>query len=120
MANLVDKTYYTDTFKGIKVRDSEFNDLSQRAEATLRSFVADTIPYWRMSAYDSLKENTAVKDAICYEIETLSQANGVQATTGGADGGLVEMFGGIPLAVNAKNLITQFLRENGLMYMGAV
>ena len=116
---LVDINFYL-RFGGIKVKETEFSLLSQRAEAVIDSLVRKTIPHWRFNDYKTLKDSCDIKAAICYEIETLAQSNGVQSTTGGADSGDVEMLGGIPLAVISKTTVIQFLRDNDLMYRGFV
>lgn len=123
MANLVDQTYYSTTYGGITIESTEFDKLSSRAEAIIDSFVQSEVLNWKYDQYLALKTNQSeqnkIKNAICQEIEVLYQSNGMQAVTGGADAGLMEVFGGVPLAKTAKNGIIQLLAENNIWYKGA-
>lgn len=119
---LVDTTYYSGTYKGIAISDAtEFSQLSDKAESILDGFVQNYVTSWNFEKYIDLKtseNNTRIKTAICQEIEVLFHSNGLQATTGGADAGQVEMFGGLPLSVTAKNNILQVLKDHNLHYKG--
>ena len=121
MTSLVSKQYYTDVYGGIQIESSEFEKLSSRAEGILDSFVQSEVLNWKYPEYVALKENQneKIKKAICQEIEVLYQSNGMQAVTGGADAGLMELFGGVPLAKTSKNGIIQLLAENNIWYKGA-
>lgn len=122
MTNLVDKRFYSDVYGGIEISDNaEFEKLSSRAEGVIDAFVQSEVLNWKYNQYLELKEscNKAIKKAICQEIEVLYQSNGMQAVTGGADAGLMEVFGGVPLAKTAKNGIIQVLAENNIWYKGA-
>lgn len=122
MTNLVDKKFYTDCYGGIEISDNaEFEKLSSRAEGVIDAFVQSEVLNWKYNQYVALKENKneSIKKAICQEIEVLYQSNGMQAVTGGADAGLMEVFGGVPLAKTAKNGIIQVLAENNIWYKGA-
>lgn len=122
MTNLVDKKFYTDCYGGIEISDNaEFEKLSSRAEGVIDAFVQSEVLNWKYSQYLDLKKNCSyrIKNAICQEIEVLYQSNGMQAVTGGADAGLMEVFGGVPLAKTAKNGIIQVLAENNIWYKGA-
>lgn len=122
MTNLVDKRYYSDVYGGIEISDNaEFEKLSSRAEGVIDAFVQSEVLNWKYNQYVALKENKneSIKKAICQEIEVLYQSNGMQAVTGGADAGLMEVFGGVPLAKTAKNGIIQVLAENNIWYKGA-
>ena len=122
MTNLVDKGFYTDVYGGIEISDNaEFEKLSSRAEGVIDAFVQSEVLNWKYSEYLALKENQneSIKKAICQEIEVLYQSNGMQAVTGGADAGLMELFGGVPLAKTAKNGIIQILAENNIWNKGA-
>lgn len=122
MANLVNNRYYTDCYGGIEISDdAEFEKLSSRAEGVIDAFVQSEVLNWKYQNYVALKEsgNEEIKKAICQEIEVLYQSNGMQAVTGGADAGLMELFGGVPLAKTAKNGILQVLAENNIWYKGA-
>jgi len=101
MTNLVDKNFYSDIYGGIKIEDSdEFEKLSSRAEGIIDAFVQSEVLNWKYQDYLFLKRdgNKQIKVAICQEIEVLYQSNGMQAVTGGADAGMMELFGGVPLA----------------------
>lgn len=122
MTNLVSKNFYTDVYGGIEISDNaEFEKLSSRAEGVIDAFVQSEVLNWKYADYLALKENCnkEIKKAICQEIEVLYQSNGMQAVTGGADAGLMEVFGGVPLAKTAKNGIIQVLAENNIWYKGA-
>lgn len=122
MTNLVDKRFYSDVYGGIEISDNaEFEKLSSRAEGVIDAFVQSEVLNWKYNQYLELKEscNKEIKKAICQEIEVLYQSNGMQAVTGGADAGLMEVFGGVPLAKTAKNGIIQVLAENNIWYKGA-
>lgn len=121
MANLVSKAFYTDFYGGIEIERSEFEKLSSRAEGVIDAFVQSEVLSWRYPMYEDLKKNgnVHIKKAICQEIEVLHQSNGMQAVTGGADAGLMEIFGGVPLARTSKNGILQVLAENNIWYKGA-
>lgn len=122
MTSMVDKRFYTDTYGGIEISDnSEFEKLSARAEAVIDAFVQSEVLNWKYPGYELMKlnGNEKIKKAICQEIEVLFQSNGMQAVTGGADAGAMDLFGGVPLAKTAKNGIVQVLSENGLWYKGA-
>ena len=121
MANLVSKTYYTDVYGGIEIESTEFEKLSSRAEAIIDSFVQSEVLNWTYDEYLLLKQNKdkKIQKAICQEIEVLYQSNGMQAVTGGADAGIMEIFGGVPLAKTSKNGIIQLLAENNIWYKGA-
>jgi len=122
MANLVSKRDYVDCYGGIEISDNaEFEKLSSRAEGIIDAFVQSEVLNWKYPEYLKLKEdgNESIKKAICQEIEVLYQSNGMQAVTGGADAGLMELFGGVPLAKTAKNGILQLLAENNIWYKGA-
>lgn len=122
MTSLVSKKFYTDVYGGIEISDNaEFEKLSSRAEGIIDAFVQSEVLNWKYSEYLKLKENcnNSIKKAICQEIEVLYQSNGMQAVTGGADAGLMELFGGVPLAKTAKNGIIQILAENNIWYKGA-
>lgn len=122
MTNLVDKRFYSDVYGGIEISDNaEFEKLSSRAEGVIDAFVQSEVLNWKYNQYLELKEscNKEIKKAICQEIEVLYQSNGMQAVTGGADAGLMELFGGVPLAKTAKNGIIQVLAENNIWYKGA-
>ena len=122
MTNLVDKRYYSDVYGGIEISDNaEFEKLSSRAEGVIDAFVQSEVLCWKYADYLTLKinQNKTIKKAICQEIEVLYQSNGMQAVTGGADAGLMEVFGGVPLAKTAKNGIIQVLAENNIWYKGA-
>lgn len=120
MANLVSKVYYTDVYGGIEIDNAEFEKLSSRAEGIIDSFVQSEVLNWKYDAYVTLKQNgdEKIKKAICQEVEVLCQSNGMQAVTGGADAGIMEVFGGVPLAKTAKNGILQVLSENNIWYKG--
>lgn len=122
MTNLVDKIFYTDVYGGIEISDNaEFEKLSSRAEGVIDAFVQSEVLNWKYSQYLDLKKSCSdrIQKAICQEIEVLYQSNGMQAVTGGADAGLMEVFGGVPLAKTAKNGIIQVLAENNIWYKGA-
>lgn len=122
MTNLVDKRFYSDVYGGIEISDNaEFEKLSSRAEGVIDAFVQSEVLNWKYNQYLDLKKscNKEIKKAICQEIEVLYQSNGMQAVTGGADAGLMELFGGVPLAKTAKNGIIQVLAENNIWYKGA-
>lgn len=122
MINLVQKSFYDDFYDGIEISDNaEFEKLSSRAEGIIDAFVQSEVLNWKYADYLALKEtnNKAIKKAICQEIEVLYQSNGMQAVTGGADAGLMELFGGVPFAKTAKNGIIQVLAENNIWYKGA-
>ena len=122
MTNFVDKRFYSDVYGGIEISDNaEFEKLSSRAEGVIDAFVQSEVLNWKYNQYVALKEscNESIKKAICQEIEVLYQSNGMQAVTGGADAGLMELFGGVPLAKTAKNGIIQVLAENNIWYKGA-
>lgn len=122
MANLVDKRFYVDCYGGIEISDNaEFEKLSSRAEGIIDAFVQSEVLNWKYPEYLKLKadKNESIKKAICQEIEVLYQSNGMQAVTGGADAGMMELFGGVPLAKTAKNGIIQVLAENNIWYKGA-
>ena len=122
MTSLVSKKFYTDVYGGIEISDNaEFEKLSSRAEGIIDAFVQSEVLNWKYPEYLKLKEscNTGIKKAICQEIEVLYQSNGMQAVTGGADAGMMELFGGVPLAKTAKNGIIQVLAENNIWYKGA-
>ena len=121
MTNLVSKSFYTDFYGGIGIESPEFEKLSSRAEAIIDSFVQSEVLHWKYPMYLDLKKNgnVHIKKAICQEIEVLHQSNGMQAVTGGADAGLMEIFGGVPLAKTSKNGIIQVLAENDIWYKGA-
>lgn len=122
MANLVDKRFYVDCYGGIEISDNaEFEKLSSRAEGIIDAFVQSEVLNWKYPEYLKLKadKNESIKKAICQEIEVLYQSNGMQAVTGGADAGMMELFGGVPLAKTAKNGIIQILAENNIWYKGA-
>ena len=122
MTNLVDKIFYLNDYGGIEISDNaEFEKLSSRAEGVIDAFVQSEVLNWKYNQYVELKENenASIKKAICQEIEVLYQSNGMQAVTGGADAGLMEVFGGVPLAKTAKNGIIQVLAENNIWYKGA-
>lgn len=121
MTNLVDDRFYTDCYGGIEISDkTEFEKLSSRAEGVIDAFVQSEVLNWKYQNYVDLKENgnQEIKKAICQEIEVLYQSNGIQAVTGGADAGSIELFGGVPLAKTAKNGILQVLAENNIWYKG--
>ena len=121
MTNLVSKAFYTDFYGGIEIESSEFEKLSSRAEGVIDAFVQSEVLSWKYPMYEDLKKNgnVHIKKAICQEIEVLHQSNGMQAVTGGADAGLMEIFGGVPLARTSKNGIIQVLAENNIWYKGA-
>jgi len=122
MTNLVDKNFYSDIYGGIKIEDSdEFEKLSSRAEGIIDAFVQSEVLNWKYQDYLFLKRdgNKQIKVAICQEIEVLYQSNGMQAVTGGADAGMMELFGGVPLAKTSKNGILQVLASNNIWYKGA-
>ena len=121
MANLVSKNYYSDVYGGIEIDSTEFEKLSSRAEGIIDAFVQSEVLSWKYDDYLFLKQNQdmKIKKAICQEIEVLYQSNGMQAVTGGADAGLMELFGGVPLAKTAKMGILQVLAENNIWYKGA-
>lgn len=122
MTSLVSKKFYTDVYGGIEISDSsEFEKLSSRAEGIIDAFVQSEVLNWKYPEYLNLKEscNIGIKKAICQEIEVLYHSNGMQAVTGGADAGMMEMFGGVPLAKTAKSGILQILAENNIWYKGA-
>lgn len=121
MTNLVSKKFYTDVYGGIEIDGAEFEKLSSRAEAIIDAFVQSEVLNWKYPEYLALKESCAyrIQNAICQEIEVLYQSNGMQAVTGGADAGSMEMFGGVPLAKTSKNGILQVLSENNIWYKGA-
>lgn len=121
MVNLVSKKFYTDVYGGIEIESKEFEKLSSRAEGVIDAFVQSEVLNWKYDQYLNLKKDGAyrIKNAICQEIEVLYQSNGMQAVTGGADAGMMELFGGVPLAKTAKNGIIQVLAENNIWYKGA-
>ena len=121
MTNLVSKNYYTDVYGGIEIESKEFEKLSSRAEGVIDSFVQSEVLNWKYDQYLALKEKETneIKKAICQEIEVLYQSNGMQAVTGGADSGRMDIFGGVPLARTAKNGIIQLLAEHNIWYKGA-
>lgn len=123
MTDLVDQNYYNTVYGGVPIGAEEFSKLSSRAEGIIDAFVQSEVLNWKYDQYLALKEDndkkSAIKKAICQEIEVLYQSNGMQAVTGGADAGLMEMFGGVPLARTAKNGILQLLAENNIWYKGA-
>lgn len=119
-SNLVNLEYYNDEYKGIHIADEEeFNTLSARAEEIIDTVAKSEVVYWVYDRYEELKnESELIKKAICQEIEVLYQSNGMQAVTGGADAGIMEIFGGVPLAKTAKQNVIQMLAKNGLWYKG--
>lgn len=122
MTNMVDKRFYSDIYGGIEIKDnSEFEKLSSRAEGIIDAFVQSEVLNWKYPQYLELKKdgNKQIKVAICQEIEVLYHSNGMQAVTGGADAGMMEMFGGVPLAKTSKNGILQVLASNNIWYKGA-
>lgn len=121
MTNLVDKRFYTDIYGGIEIDGAEFEKLSSRAEGVIDAFVQSEVFNWKYDQYVALKQNgdENIKKAICQEIEVLHQSNGMQAVTGGADSGRMDIFGGVPLARTSKNGIIQVLSENNIWYKGA-
>ena len=122
MTNLVDKLFYADVYSGIEIDDdAEFKKLSSRAEGIIDAFVQSEVLNWKYPEYLTLKQdgNESIKKAICQEIEVLYQSNGMQAVTGGADAGTMDMFGGVPLAKTSKSGILQVLAENNIWYKGA-
>jgi len=121
MVNLVSKQYYSENYGGITITDDdEFDKLSARSEALIDSFVQSEVLNWKLQQFLDLKlSENRIKDAICQEIEVLYHSNGMQAVTGGADAGSVELFGGVPLSIMAKQNILQVLLENNILYKGA-
>jgi len=118
---VVSKEYYNGTYGGIIISDdTEFEKLSARAEGIIDAFAQSEVLNWKYAEYTALKDIDAkIKTAICQEIEVLYHSNGMQAVTGGADCGQVEMFGGVPLAVTAKQNVLQVLLEKNILYKGA-
>lgn len=117
---VVTREFYEGTYGGIIIASNdEFNKLSARAEALIDSYVQSQVLNWKYADYENIKDiEISIKTAICQEIEVLFHSNGMQAVTGGADAGEVELFGGVPLSVMAKQNILQTLLEKNILYKG--
>lgn len=79
----VDKTFYTDTYKGESVSDADFPSLLQRAEEIIEEM---TMYGLTLPTFNAMSEEhqERVKRAICAQIEYLD-ANGGADMDNGAD-----------------------------------
>lgn len=74
----IDYVYYTDTFGGTKIKETEFKRLAEMASdiidgVAIREFVFDDLPD---------EAQALVKKAVAYEVETLDSQGGVDAIVG--------------------------------------
>lgn len=85
----------------LAIRDADFNTLlygdSESSQAADAGFVA------------------AMQKIIAQECQVLYQANGLHATTGGADSGSLQKIDGVPFGQYTINALQALLRKYGLM-----
>lgn len=129
----VDSTYYTGTYDGTTISDSDvFDKINNRAEEVIIAYTNNLL--LNQDTYDDLNtyQQTGVKKAICSQIEFLFNLGGYNATNNADDinagfslskfrinnstsgKSKYQLVEGIPLSPN----VNMYLKNTGLLYRG--
>lgn len=129
----VDSTYYTGTYNGITISDSDvFDKINNRAQDVIIAYTNNDL--LDQDTFDDLNtyQQTGVKKAICSQIEFIYQSGGYNVTNNAddintgfslskfkienssSDKANYQMIAGMPLSPN----VNMYLKNTGLLYRG--
>lgn len=115
---------YKELYPNFPIDQDEFNGLSQAAEDSIVALVENRLilGVWcadfEAALYGANSQPdfvAAMQKIIGQEIQVLYQANGLHATTGGADSGALQKIDGVPFGQYTINALIALLRKNGFM-----
>lgn len=120
MALILSAESYAALYPNFPIDAAEFDGISQQAEDAIYALVTNELilSVW-IADFETLLADTdfiaKYKKIIAQQCQVFYNANGLHATTGGADAGLLKVIDGVPFGQYAYNALVALLRSNGLM-----